>query len=240
VLLPESGRSTCPAEDDHEDFCSHAVAVARLDAELVGLKALRRFAAADDSEAHFVVPQPIELVKCPSPGGAALLLPWLNLKTPRCLEAHGTAVAALHSRSLGQSESFGFAQDTFCGRWRLRNCWGNDWVSFFQEQRLQPLLRAAMAAADRTNTIVGPATRSMAKLEGYEALRALFRGADMRPCLLHGDLWRGNFVLEDGKPVLLDPAASWGHSEMDVAQVKLLEAPESYEQFMRGYYGMMR
>lgn len=85
--------------------------------------------------------------------------------------------------------------------------------------------------------VFGPALQALERF-GAEDLRPLFEGADLRPCLLHGDLWRGNFrsLRRCGTPVLLDPAASWGHSECDVAQVELLEAPEDARAFFKGYY----
>ncbi len=41
-------------------------------------------------------------------------------------------------------------------------------------------------------------------------------------CLLHGDLWSGNYMADDaGDPVLIDPAAYYGHREADLAMTEL-------------------
>ena len=42
------------------------------------------------------------------------------------------------------------------------------------------------------------------------------------PALLHGDLWSGNFMVDEkGGPVIIDPAVYFGHREMDIAMSKL-------------------
>jgi fructosamine-3-kinase len=39
---------------------------------------------------------------------------------------------------------------------------------------------------------------------------------------LHGDLWAGNYLIStDGTPYLIDPAAYYGHSLVDIAMSKL-------------------
>lgn len=43
-----------------------------------------------------------------------------------------------------------------------------------------------------------------------------------KPSLIHGDLWRGNFLISrTGKPVLIDPAPSFCSGEMDLAMMQL-------------------
>jgi len=39
--------------------------------------------------------------------------------------------------------------------------------------------------------------------------------AQVRPCVLHGDLWSGNIGSVDGEPSIFDPAVYYGHSEAD-------------------------
>jgi len=43
-----------------------------------------------------------------------------------------------------------------------------------------------------------------------------------KPTLLHGDLWSGNYMIdENGSPVLIDPAVYYGHREADIGMTKL-------------------
>ena len=38
---------------------------------------------------------------------------------------------------------------------------------------------------------------------------------EIKPSLLHGDLWSGNIGSADGKPSIFDPAVYWGHHEAE-------------------------
>ena len=47
-------------------------------------------------------------------------------------------------------------------------------------------------------------------------LPKLMEGAgDIKPCLLHGDLWSGNVGTVDGEPCIFDPACYYGHHEAE-------------------------
>jgi fructosamine-3-kinase len=49
-------------------------------------------------------------------------------------------------------------------------------------------------------------------------LRDLMAEAIEPPTLLHGDLWSGNYMVDEkGQPVLIDPAVYYGHREADLA-----------------------
>ena len=37
----------------------------------------------------------------------------------------------------------------------------------------------------------------------------------LKPCVLHGDLWSGNMSTVDGQPAIFDPAVYYGHSEAE-------------------------
>ncbi|XP_013361464.1 PREDICTED: fructosamine-3-kinase isoform X4 [Chinchilla lanigera] len=45
----------------------------------------------------------------------------------------------------------------------------------------------------------------------------LFRGLEIVPALLHGDLWSGNVAENDEGPIVYDPACFYGHSEFELA-----------------------
>jgi protein-ribulosamine 3-kinase len=46
-------------------------------------------------------------------------------------------------------------------------------------------------------------------------LEVLFEGVEVRPSVLHGDLWSGNMAYVDGKPAIFDPATYYGHHEAE-------------------------
>lgn len=54
------------------------------------------------------------------------------------------------------------------------------------------------------------------------------------PSLLHGDLWSGNYIVdENGKACLIDPAVYYGNREADLAMTKLFSgfSPEFYSSY---------
>ena len=40
-------------------------------------------------------------------------------------------------------------------------------------------------------------------------------GKEIKPSLLHGDLWSGNIGSANGQPSIFDPAVYWGHHEAE-------------------------
>ncbi len=50
----------------------------------------------------------------------------------------------------------------------------------------------------------------------------ILEGSENIPSLLHGDLWSGNFLVdESSNPCLIDPAVYYGNREADLAMTKL-------------------
>jgi protein-ribulosamine 3-kinase len=50
----------------------------------------------------------------------------------------------------------------------------------------------------------------------------LLAGTVEPPSILHGDLWGGNYIVDErGEPCLIDPAVYYGHREADLAMTRL-------------------
>jgi fructosamine-3-kinase len=49
-----------------------------------------------------------------------------------------------------------------------------------------------------------------------EKIGDFFKGLDIKPSLLHGDLWSGNYGQVDSDPVIYDAASFYGHHEYDL------------------------
>ncbi len=126
----------------------------------------------------------------------------------------GRRFAELHRATRG--ERYGFAHDNYLGGTPQPNAWSASWAELFRDRRLGHQLRLARAAG-RTDA----ATDRL----GERLLDRLDRLLDVPgepACLLHGDLWGGNFMVdEDGRPVLIDPAVYHGHREADLAMTHL-------------------
>lgn len=60
----------------------------------------------------------------------------------------------------------------------------------------------------------------------------------MRPSLLHGDLWSGNWAADEtGSPVLFDPACYMGHSEAELSILTMFGSPS--QAFFDAYHAVL-
>ncbi|KAI1297860.1 Ketosamine-3-kinase [Halotydeus destructor] len=112
-------------------------------------------------------------------------------------------------------EQFGFDVVTCCGSLPMLNEWEDDWVSFYSRHRLDHQIRMI---EDNFGD------REISKLwsELQLVIPKFFRvfseeEAELKPSLLHGDLWSGNSAETDECPVIFDPCCFYGHSEYDLA-----------------------
>ena len=135
-------------------------------------------------------------------------------------EDFGRRFARLHRETVqDRDRPFGFDHDNYLGSTPQPNGRMASWVDFFRERRLGHQLRLA-----RKRGLGGPdldrlGDRLLDRLDEWIDL-ALLPGEPA--CLLHGDLWSGNYLAdESGEPVLVDPAAYHGHREADLAMTQL-------------------
>lgn len=129
----------------------------------------------------------------------------------------GQQLAHLHKKSekVALERQYGFDHDNFIGLSPQKNQWHSKWSEFWINERLQPQLELAYQngfASDlrllETNLLA--ATNKLLKPHQPESV------------LLHGDLWAGNKAfLQDGQPVIFDPASYYGDRETDIAMTEL-------------------
>ncbi|TKA50406.1 hypothetical protein B0A53_06261 [Rhodotorula sp. CCFEE 5036] len=117
-------------------------------------------------------------------------------------------VAQLHLAPAPASQQYGFPIPTCCGATVQDNTEEPDWATFFGERRIRDLIRR-----------IGDA--ELEKLGGEVQQRViphLLGKLDIKPSLLHGDLWSGNarFSRSRSQPIIFDPASYYGHSEADL------------------------
>ena len=127
-------------------------------------------------------------------------------------KALGTQLAKLH---LNHTAKFGFTSDNFIGSLPQSNNQHSDWANFYWHERISPQLKLAKhnGMLKATDMIMEQTAMSV-----FEELL----GTDIRPSVLHGDLWAGNYLIDaDETPYLIDPATYWGHSMVDIAMSKL-------------------
>ncbi len=126
-------------------------------------------------------------------------------------EEFGASLAQLHRHSVGQ---FGLDHHNFIGSLPQPNHPHPTWPEFYIHERLQPQLDLAL----QSQRLSSSDAKHFEKL--YLKLPELCPAEP--PALTHGDLWSGNFmVAADSHPVLIDPAVSYAHREMDLAMSRL-------------------
>lgn len=142
-----------------------------------------------------------------------LILEYIETKPPsnQDFENLGIKLAELHQNT---SDNFGLKKDNFIGSLFQSNKPNTSWVKFYTQERLLPQLQLAKQKRLLLNKDI-PSEKIIT-----EKLESLF--LDVKPSLLHGDLWNGNYLIsKDGTPYLIDPAMYYGHFEVDMAMSKL-------------------
>ncbi|MBK7944879.1 MAG: fructosamine kinase family protein [Flavobacteriales bacterium] len=142
-----------------------------------------------------------------------LLLEWIGngVRNRAFWESLGSGLAGQHAHS---ADRFGLDRDNYIGSLKQVNAQHSKWSEFLIGCRLEPMARMA---------------RDLGRLDMADALRLerLYTKLDTffpteAPALLHGDLWIGNVICDTrNKAALVDPAAHFGHREMDIAMTRL-------------------
>lgn len=141
-----------------------------------------------------------------------IVMEYLDLQGRVDQRALGQQLAAMHCVT---AEKFGWHADNTIGATRQSNNWAVDWLDFWREHRLGFQLQLAAK-----NGYGGELQLLGEKL--LLEMPKLFSGYELKPSMLHGDLWGGNVAgLENGKPVIFDPAFYYGDRETDLAMTYL-------------------
>jgi len=143
-------------------------------------------------------------------------------------EQFGHSLAALHKHT---QPFFGLDQDNYIGSLPQRNRKHPKWSEFFVQERLEPLVKLARNSGEVSQQTVIQFESLYNRLENLIPAEV--------PSLLHGDLWSGNYMVDDkGNPCIIDPAVYYGHREVDLAMTRLFGGfPEA---FYSGYNSAFR
>ena len=144
-------------------------------------------------------------------------------------EEFGCKFAEMHKYNL---ESYGFYEDNYIGSNPQKNIPDakekNDWVRFYFNKRILFQLELAEKLGNSTDAL----RKGISKLE--DKIEDIIGNSKEKPSLLHGDLWSGNYMVdENGNAVLIDPAVYYGHREADLGMTKLFGGFSS--EFYRAY-----
>lgn len=190
---------------------SHQAPPAMFPAEADGL---RRLGEAGEIRVPAVIAVGEAQGACP----AYLALEWIEpgdggRSSDATMADFGARLAALHRHTASQH---GLDRDNFIGRLPQPNAPDPAWSAFYRDQRIHPQMRLA-----RERGLLPPRREDLLT-RLIERLPDLLDDTAIRPALLHGDLWGGNYLIDErGAAVLIDPAVYYGHREMDLAMSAL-------------------
>lgn len=126
-------------------------------------------------------------------------------------ETFGAHLAHMHKQG---NPKFGWHLDNYMGNLKQINTWTATWTDFFTRCRIMPLAEQLYQRQDFSK-------KNIQQVENLSRRTAdIF--PDESPAFVHGDLWSGNLLADEhGAPVLIDPAVSFSHREMDIGLTKL-------------------
>ena len=107
-------------------------------------------------------------------------------KQPDFWNSFAKKLAQLHKHSAGK---FGLDHDNYIGSLYQSNKNHSKWTDFFREERLVPLVKQARDAGQFGRDTANAFDRFYIKLE------EIF--PEEQPSLIHGDLWNGNFMVNE-------------------------------------------
>ena len=145
--------------------------------------------------------------------GSILILEYIEVDKGRNHDQTllGRLVANLHAKT---NTEYGLGEDNFIGSLVQLNGFYDDFSSFYMESRILPQVKVAIDLKLLDPSYFNKANRIGIVLENEIPKE--------NPCLIHGDLWGGNFLRSsEGRFYLIDPSISYAHREMDIAMTML-------------------
>lgn len=142
-----------------------------------------------------------------------LVLEWIDSgqQSQSFWENFANQLADLHRKT---SDSFGLDHSNFMGQLEQQNDNRRKFNEFFIENRLKPQLTLGFNNGLLENKHIEKFENLFHKLEYLLPQEA--------PAAVHGDLWSGNFICDSRETaVLIDPAVSYSHREIDMAMSTL-------------------
>ncbi|GAA5838167.1 hypothetical protein JCM9279_004144 [Rhodotorula babjevae] len=180
-------------------------------------------------------------------GRSWMISEWHELSTIPASEQGRLAelVAKMHLAPAPAGQRFGFVVPTCCGATQQDNAEMDSWADFYGERRIGDLARR----------IGDSELLRLAQEVQQRVIPELLGRLDVKPSILHGDLWSGNarFSNDRKAPITFDPSSYYGHSEADLGITRMFggfssafyeryhdlvpksEPVEQYEQHMQLY-----
>ncbi|ODV90105.1 hypothetical protein CANCADRAFT_31163 [Tortispora caseinolytica NRRL Y-17796] len=129
-------------------------------------------------------------------------------------------LAKLHSTQL--SDTFGLpdSRTTYCGPTPQPNPPTTSWTDFYATHRLKYILDLNQKEGHWDSQFSQLAHKTV-----NTVIPTLLNPLDIKPSLVHGDLWAGNAayiqVSNELEPVIFDPSCTFAHNEYELALMKM-------------------
>ena len=125
-------------------------------------------------------------------------------------------VAELHTTGVSPNGKYGFSVPTFMGQMPQYTAWTDSWEEFFTMsiQQLMAIIEKSQGPDMELKTLLGQMISKVIP----RLLRPLETGGrQIKPCLVHGDLYSGNVSVDaaTGGPILYDATCLYAHNECE-------------------------
>ncbi|GAA5980390.1 hypothetical protein JCM11641_001787 [Rhodosporidiobolus odoratus] len=134
-------------------------------------------------------------------------------------------LAQMHLAPPPSGQKYGFPVPTCCGVTKQDNTEEESWSTFFGKRRI----------GDMLDRIGDPELGQLGKKLQERVVPKLLDGLDIKPSILHGDLWAGNarYSRDRSAPITFDPSSYYGHSEADLGITHMFGgfSPDFYERY---------
>ena len=136
------------------------------------------------------------------------------------------AIIKLHSI---KSKQFGLNFDTQIGGMMQPNNQNSNWCNFFSENRINYIFELISNSNPMPSEINFKIEKLLKKINN-------FLPSNIKPTLLHGDLWAGNILFFNNKFAgFIDPGSFYGHNELEIAYLKWLSPKFIDNNFIEKY-----
>jgi fructosamine-3-kinase len=132
-------------------------------------------------------------------------------------EAELDAAVKLASLHRIHDNQYGFITDTTIGIFEQSNTQNSSWIEFFKRERIMHFANHMLVEEKIGDDLYD---RVMTFCDDFDK----FLIEPDRPSLLHGDIWSGNVLINDGEITgIIDPAIYYGHHEVDLAFIMMFQ-----------------
>lgn len=167
------------------------------------------------------VPKAVAYGECASDPNRAFFLAEFRDMTDELPSVSEVAaiVSQIHQQT-SPNGKFGFHVTTFSGKHASDNTWCDTWEEFFTRST-KDTMEGELAIHGPDEELQELSEKIITKVIPRLIRPMESEGRRIQPALLHGDLWHGNWSVDNAteEPVLYDPCCFYGHNECKLCPI---------------------